>query len=138
MDALADAERYDASVSLHSFGGFIYYPWAGLWERPADWARFAELGKVMQDGMGPHAYRPRQLSRWGFFFRGQGMELDHLYGKYGTLAYLVETTRSGINVLKGDLNNYFRWYNPRDPAPNVRSVVGMLRAMVVRLGDHLG
>lgn len=138
LDQLAATEHYAVSVSLHAFGGFIYYPWAGRWARAEDWRRFDALGRAMQAGMGPHAYRPRQLSRWGFFFRGQGMELDHLYGTYGTLAYLVETTRSGINPLKGDLKNYFRWYNPRDPEPHTRSVVGMLRALVVAMGEPLG
>ncbi len=120
---------FSGFVSLHSFGGFIYYPWAGRWERAADWPRLQAIGEAMQAGMGPHAYRPRQLSRWGFFFRGQGMEIDHVYGEFGIPAFLVETTRSGLQS-PADLHAYFRWYNPRDPAPHVRSGVGMLRAWV--------
>jgi len=138
LDALAAAERFDAAVSLHAFGGFIYYPWAGRWKRAEDWHELHTLGLAMQAGMDAHAYRPRQLSRWGFFFRGQGMELDHLYGRYGTRAFLVETTRSGLNPFRGDLRTYFRWYNPRDPAPHARSVAGMLRALTTALGDGLG
>jgi hypothetical protein len=139
LDALADAERFDVAVSLHAFGGFLYYPWAGRWERPADWKEFHRLGLVMQGAMGAHAYRPRQLSRWGFFFRGHGMEIDHLYGKYGTKAFLVETTRSGIDPLRpGEWKRHFRTYNPRDPARHVREVVDALRALARDLGGRLG
>jgi hypothetical protein len=137
LDALAAAEHYDYAVSLHSFGGFIYYPWAGRWERAEDWRTFQELGLVMQEAMGPHAYKPRQLSRWGFFFRGLGMELDHLYGTYGTKAFLVETTRSGLSPLRPrEWKNHFRFYNPRDPAPHVREGVRLLRALAWDVGGR--
>jgi len=64
IDALANRERFDVAVSLHAFGGYIYYPWAGLWERPPDHQRFVELGHVMQSGQGARAYRVQQLSHW--------------------------------------------------------------------------
>lgn len=138
LDRLAAAEHFDVSVSLHSFGGFIYYPWAGSWSHPPDRAEFVELGNVMAGGQGAHAYKVRQLSRWGFFFRGQGMELDHLYGKYGTRAFLVELTRSGISPLHPSTWKWgFRTYNPADPARHVRNGWGMLRALVGHLGLHL-
>lgn len=129
LDQLAAAERYESSISLHAFGGFIYYPWAGLWKRADDYRVFQHLGVTMQAGMTHHPYKPRQLSRWGFFFRGQGMELDHLYGTYGTLAFLVETTRSGLTPFRpADWTSHFRLYNPRDPAPHVRDGAGLVRA----------
>lgn len=128
IDALAAAERFDVAVSLHAFGGYIYYPWAGLWDRPDDWRALHERGQGMQQAMGDWAYRPRQLSRWGFFFRGHGMEIDHLYGKYGTMAYLVETTRSGLSPFRpGEWKVRFRQYNPHDPAPHAKKVSAMLR-----------
>jgi hypothetical protein len=137
LDALAAAERFDAAVSLHAFGGFLYYPWAGRWERAPDWHEFHELGVAMQEAMGPHAYHPRQLSRWAFFFRGLGMELDHLYGTYGTKAFLVETTRSGYSLLRpGEWQDHFRMYNPRDPARHVREGVRLLRALALRLAEE--
>ncbi len=139
LDALADAERFDAAVSLHAFGGFLYYPWAGLWERPDDWQELHRLGLVMQAGMGAHAYKPRQLSRWGFFFRGHGMEIDHLYGKYGTKAFLIETTRTGLSPLRPEeWESHFRTYNPADPRPHVREVIGALRALARDVGGRLG
>jgi hypothetical protein len=117
-------------VSLHSFGGFLYYPWGGLWKRPPDDALFAELGTVMQSGQGAHSYTVKQLCHWGFLFRIHGAELDHLYGKYGTLAFLIELTRTGIEPthLKKTWGNYFRRYNPRDPSHTIESGVGALHA----------
>ncbi len=136
LDRLAAAERFDVAVSLHAFGGFLYYPWAGRWERPDHWKEFQDLALVMQGGMGAHAYRPRQLSRWGFFFRGLGMEIDHLYGTYGTKAFLVETTRSGLSPLRpAEWTHPFRLYNPLDPARHVREGIRLLRALAWEVGS---
>jgi hypothetical protein len=136
LDALAAAERFDVAVSLHAFGGFIYYPWTGRWKRTPDQARFQALGEVMEAAMGPHAYKPRELSRWGFFFRAQGSEIDHLYGRYGALAFLVETTRSGLSPWHpSDRKVHFRWYNPRRPERHVARCLDMLTAMVAAVGD---
>jgi hypothetical protein len=131
LDRLAADERFDVSVSLHSFGGFLYYPWGGLWKRPPDDALFAQLGAVMQSGQGAHSYTVKQLCRWGFLFRIHGAELDHLYGKYGTLAFLVELTRTGIEPTRTKTwKNYFRRYNPSDPSRTIELGVGALRALV--------
>ncbi len=134
LDHLAAAEPFDAAVSLHAFGGFFYSPWAGRWERPRELRSFGRLGGVMQAAMANHPYRPRQLSRWGFFFRGLGMEVDHLYATYGTLSFLIETTRSGI-AGPADLSTPFRWYNPRDPAPHAREGVRYLRALAIEVAQ---
>ncbi|MSQ01485.1 MAG: hypothetical protein EXR71_06285 [Myxococcales bacterium] len=134
LDALAASERFDAAVSLHAFGGFFYSPWAGRWKRPGDHAEFGRLGVLMQAAMVNHPYRPRQLSRWGFFFRGLGMELDHLYGTYGTYAFLVETTRSGVES-PADLDSNFRIYNPRDPRRHAAEGVRYLRALATEIAS---
>lgn len=105
---------FDVAVSLHAFGGYHFLPWTGAWKRAEDWPALLALGTAMQDGQGRGAYRPMQLSRWAFFFRGHGMEIDHLYGTYGTPSVLVELTRSGL-ARPADLKTPFRWYNPRDP-----------------------
>lgn len=133
LDHLAATERFDAAVSLHAFGGFFYYPWAGRWSRVEDVAELDRLGRTMQAAMVKHPYKPRQLSRWGFVFRGLGMELDHLYGTYGVMAFLVETTRSGYER-PSDLGNHFRMYNPRDPQPHAREGVRYLRALAAEVG----
>jgi hypothetical protein len=134
LDALAARERFDAAASLHAFGGFFYYPWAGRQARTPDQDRFREVGREMRDAMTRRPYRPMQLGRWAFFFRGLGMELDHLYGRYGTLAFLVETTRSGIQR-PADLKSYFRWYNPRDPGPHAEQGVRYVMALARAVGE---
>jgi hypothetical protein len=131
LDALAAREIYDRAVSLHCFGGFLYYPWAGRFAPPPDEDDFFELGRAMEQAQGAHAYRTRQLAHWGFFFRAQGAELDHLYGKYGTRAFLIEMTRSGIEPLDPSTwRNHFRWYNPRNPEPHVGRGVRAVRTLV--------
>jgi hypothetical protein len=132
LDALADRERYDRAASLHAFGGYFYTPWAGRWERPDDYAEMLRLGRLMEEAQGLHAYRTKQLSRWGFFFRAQGAEIDHLYGRYGTQAYLIELTRSGFDVRRpwDSYKTYFRWYGPEDPRPHVERGVAALRVLV--------
>lgn len=138
VDRLAQREDYDVAISFHAFGGYIYHPWAGLWKRTPDEDRFAELGRVMQSGQGARAYRSMQLSRWAFFFRGHGMELDHLYAEYGTLAFLIELTRTGYQwrSLRADRDVDFRMYNPRDPDPDTERAVGAVRALMRHLEHH--
>ena len=131
LDALAARERYDRAASLHAFGGFFYFPWSGTWARPPHWASFVTLGRAMEQAQGPRAYKTRQLSRWGFFFRAHGSEIDHLYGSYGTLAFLVELTRSGIRPFKAkDYKTYFRWYNPVDRTRHLDKGVAAMRALI--------
>lgn len=118
LDTLAARERYHRAVSLHAFGGFFYYPWSGRVHRPPHWKEFVAMGRAMERAMGTKAYKTRQLSRWAFFFRAQGSEIDHLYGQYGTKPFLIEVTRSGLNPFKPrTFKQYFRWYNP----PNVHT-----------------
>lgn len=131
---LAAAEPFDAAVSLHAFGGFFYYPWAGRFERAPDHAELHRLGVLMQDAMLSHPYRPRQLSRWGFFFRGLGMEVDHLYAQWGTYSFLVETTRSGLRG-PADLADPFRVYNPVDPRPHAAEGLRYLRALAAEVAS---
>jgi carboxypeptidase T len=124
-------EGFDVAISLHSFGGYIYHPWAGIWSRPADWQTFRRLGMVMAKAQGAGAYHVRQLSRWGFFFRAQGAEIDHIYAKYGTLSFLIELSRSGQHLLRPwDFSTRFRWYNPADPGPAVDKGLSAVRALV--------
>lgn len=134
IDALVARNGYTRAASLHSFGGYLYYPWSGAWERPPDHADFVTLGRAMEAAQGRRAYRTRQLSHWGFFFRACGSEIDHLYGTYGTRAFLVEMTRSGIRPLRlrRDLKTHFRWYNPRRSTKHRERGVIAMRTLI----DH--
>lgn len=136
IDRLAERERFDVAVSMHCFGGYLYYPWAGLFERPADRAEFVKLGRVMQDAQDRRAYRVQQLSHWGFFFRALGSEIDHLYGEYGTKAFLIEMTRSGYTLDPKTWNDPFRAYNPAEPEKHRRVGVQALHALAWYLSDN--
>ena len=125
-----DRERFDVALSLHA---------SGLWpgREVRIWDEFHRLGTVMSQAQGAHAYKVRQLSRWGFFFRAHGAEIDHIYGKYGTKAFLVELTRSGLHPLKPSLLKVpFRWYNPERPERHVDKGWAAIRALVHTLSDE--
>lgn len=131
LDDVAARGGYERAASLHAFGGFFFYPWSGRFRRPPHRAEFAELGAAMAVAMGRRPYTTRQLGRWGFFFRAQGSEIDHLYGRYGTRAFLVELTRSGLDPVRpATWRSYFRWYNPTNPDDHVRGGVAAMRALI--------
>jgi hypothetical protein len=132
LDALLVRESYDRAASLHAFGGFFYAPWAGRWRRPKAWAEHLQLGRQMEAAQGEHAYRTRQLARWGFFFRARGAEVDHLYGVHGITTYLIELTRSGWDPRRPfrSAREYFRWYNPVRPERHVDRALAALRVLV--------
>ena len=44
------AEGFDAVVSLHAFGGFLYYPWSGDFSPPPDKATYEAMGQAMAAG----------------------------------------------------------------------------------------
>jgi hypothetical protein len=123
---------FDRAASLHAFGGYHYFPWSGRFERPPDWAEHVDIGRRMERAQGAHAYRTRQLARWGFFFRAQGSELDHLYGRYGIRSFLIELTRSGADLRrpKDSWKTYFRWYNPRSVRRHRAKGLAAVRALV--------
>jgi len=136
LDALAHRERFHRAASLHSFGGFFYAPWSGRFGRPdrQDRQELWALGRAMEQAWGTRAYRTRQLGRWGFFFRAHGSEIDHLYGRYGTRAFLIEITRSGIRPLRPRTWRWgFRTYNPEKPRrmrKHVDRTVSSLKALI--------
>ncbi len=132
LEALADTIDFDVVISLHAFGGYLYHPWAGRWQRPEDWAAYVAAGRRMEEAQTAHAYRTRQLSRWGFFFRALGTELDHFAAVHGSQSWLIETTRSGWDPRRpfASVRTYFRWYNPRTPEPHSARVVAALRTFL--------
>lgn len=137
LDALA-ARGYDRAASLHAFGGYFYHPWSGHWQRPENHPEILALGRQMESAQTSHAYRTRQLSRWGFFFRAHGTEVDHLYGEYGIEAFLIELTRSGWDPRDPfrSLRTYFRWYNPVKSERHRQRGVQALRALLHAEGQE--
>lgn len=139
IDNLFVKENFNAAVSVHAFGGYIYYPWAGRYPPVDNWEMFHHLGTVMKSAQsGKHPYHVKQLSHWLFLFRAQGTELDHFYGKYGTRAFLIESTRSGIQWWRReDWSNPFRLYNPRDPTLDIQRTVESMWALIRHYDRYL-
>ena len=137
IDAVAAAYRFDVSVSMHCFGGYIYTPWSGRFERPPHHAEHTALGRVMQsaqNGRGAWAYQVKELSRWGFFFRALGSELDHMYAEYGTMSFLIEMSRSGLEWFDPSTwRDPFRMYNPADRQPHTDMGRDALKALAWHL-----
>ena len=131
IDDLA-GRGYDRIASLHAFGGYLYHPWAGAWERTENHDEYVKMGRRMESAQGGHAYRTRQLSRWGFFFRAHGTEVDHMHAEHGAQSWLFELTRSGADWKRPfhSLKTYFRWYNPTNPRPHSRRGVAALRELI--------
>ena len=127
--ALAERRSYDAVASLHAFGGYLYHPWAGRWKHPENWAEYTATGRRMEREQGAHAYRTRQLARWGFFFRAHGAEVDAFHDAYGADSWLIEISRSGF-ARPGDYFVPYRWYNPRDWTRHVRLTLSALRVLL--------
>ena len=117
LDQLVQNQKFDFIVSLHSFGGYIYYPWAGKYKPAPDQSKLHDIGMVMKQGMkGVHPYQVKQLSHWCFLFRIHGSEIDHFYGKYNIPSFLIELTWSGFVWYKPKTwKDDFRMYNPVDP-----------------------
>lgn len=141
LDRLAQDWSPHVSVSLHSYGGFVYVPWAGRFGRlpPADLRAHLAWGRVMAAGQGAHAYRVRQLSRWGFFARITGTELDHMFAQHGSLSFLIELTRTGLSPWRPkDWSNAFRMYNPAEPRRSIDHGLHALRALVWTLSQQQG
>jgi len=132
LDRLLRRHDYERAASLHAFGGYFFYPWSGRYKRPEAAEEHVALGRLMEQAQGGHAYRTRQLGRWGFFFRAQGSEIDHIHGLYGTTAYLVELTRSGFDWRAPfrSWNTMFRRYNPADRDRHVTAGLAAMRVLV--------
>jgi len=135
LDRLAARENFELAISLHSFGGYIFFPWAGSYDKPKDYDEFMRLGTIMEQAQGYYPYRLQQLSHFVFFFRALGSEIDHLYGKYGIKSFLIELTRSGIDPFdRKSRKNPFRWYNPKDPKLDINRGL----AAILTVSRHLG
>ena len=125
----------DVVVSLHAFGGYLYYPWGGRFYRVEERAEYERVGALMAEAQKGRPYKVKQLSHWGFLFRIQGAELDHFHEVYGAQSWLIELTRSGIRLRQPSTwRDYFRWYNPVEPTPHVVDGAGALLALTREVG----
>lgn len=112
------------ALSLHSFGGWLFYPWGNRREPTRDAARFENIAQAMCSRMPHDRYRHRQLGQWARWFAAHGLEIDYLYAQHGTLAFLMEISRGGWSFRRpGSLTDPLCWFNPPDPAREVENVL---------------
>ena len=131
LDKLAEAIQPDAVVSLHAFGGYVYYPWGGLKEPTADQDEIHRQALLMSSAQANGGYIAVQLGKWAFWFKAHGVEIDHFYRKYGASSFIIELSHSGINLFDWDtVRDFFRWYNPKDPKPHVQDGHDAVRALI--------
>lgn len=138
IEHLVSNTTIDAAISLHSFGGYLYYPWAALYRRVPERETFVRLGQIMQNAQrGSFPYRVEQLTHWFFIFRIQGSEIDHLYGKYGIHAFLIELTYTGVRLSdRGTWNDSFYLYNPKEPVKDIQRGVAAILALCRNYGTE--
>ena len=124
------SRRFDRALSFHSFGAWIFWPWAGRRAQTADEPRFAALAAQMQRAM-PRPYKTIQLGRWARWFRAGGAEIDHLYGRYRTLAFLIEVSEGGRKMADpGSWLDAFTWFNPPDVQREAENAAAAAMALV--------
>ncbi|MEI6308640.1 MAG: M14 family zinc carboxypeptidase [bacterium] len=80
----ATTHRFFLSVSLHSYGDLLYFPWGFTEEQAPDFEAFASLAEGIADRSKvevsfdfPSGYTPGNLD-------------DYLYGEFGTYAFTME------------------------------------------------
>ena len=131
LDRLAAEIQPDAVVSLHSFGGYVYYPWGGLSEAAPDNQELHRLAEVMSSAQSNGGYIAVQLGKWASWFKAHGVEIDHFYGTYGAASFIIELSHSGIQLFDwSTVRDYFRWYNPRDPEPHIQDGFRAVRGLI--------
>jgi len=131
LDRLAADIQPDAVVSLHAFGGYVYYPWGGRNDPTEDQREHQRLAEVMIRSQSNGGYITVQLGKWANWFKAHGVEIDHFYGKYGAKSFIIELSHSGINLFDWDtVRDFFRWYNPIDPAPHVDNGYNAVRGLI--------
>lgn len=115
---LAAELRPAASLSLHSVGALVLYPWCYAAQPPADLEAFEAMGRAYTDAQPQAPYQVKQAHAW---YTILGDMDDWMYDAYGTLVVTVELGRTGIGLGGNPLRalSALWWMNPRDPAPTV-------------------
>ena len=104
IDNLFAQEHFNAAVSVHAFGGYIYYPWAGRYPPVDNWEMFHHLGTVMKSAQsGKHPYHVKQLSHWMFLFKAQGTNwiifMESMAPKHSSSKAHVLGFNGGVNLI---------------------------------------
>ncbi len=116
--------RFDYALSLHSFGGYFFYPYGGSRQKSRDDDWFRKVCQEMIDRQPLYSYNMKQLGRFLPFFRARGTETDYLYETFGTRSMMVEIGRRNLGLLHPkNLLSPFNWFNPRDPDKEITNLI---------------
>jgi carboxypeptidase T len=119
--------RFDYAVSLHTFGGYFFYPYGGSSARSRDDDWYARLCEDLVEHQPYYGYRISQLGRWQPFFRARGTETDYLYEVFGTRAIMIEAFRRRYSLLNPRTWMHpFFLFNPRDPQGEIENLMDAL------------
>ncbi len=114
VDRVVARERPAYAVSLHAFGEVIYTPYAGTDEEPPDAPRLRSIARAMAGRQPGRGYKSMQLGRRSRYFRACGSEIDHFYGRYGALSFLIEIGAGPRLRSPSTWLSPYRWYTPPD------------------------
>jgi len=119
--------KIQLSLTLHSFGRWIFYPPGGQ-NRP-DTITDAH-GRLVADALrtgNPLQYQSALLAAWSWWFRAYGIEIDTLREQNGGWTYLVELGRSSFARWGfRELAQPFFVFNPRIPQREIDGVLPLL------------
>lgn len=128
LDSLAGRVRPGFVASLHAFGEWIYFPYAGSRRRAPDHRAMYEIAREMAARQPYKRYRVMQLGRRSRFFLARGAEIDHFYEKHGAFSFLMEIgSGPSLGSPHGWLSPY-RWFTP-EPARLNKDVANVLSAL---------
>jgi g-D-glutamyl-meso-diaminopimelate peptidase len=128
---VADLAAPRVAVSLHAFGNFIFYPYAGTRAATPDDARLAQLARIMAAAQG-NPYRVRRLGVHMPFFLAAGTEIDHFY-KGGALSFLLEIGSGPRWSRPETWFTPYRWFTP--PSPLIERDIERARLAVETLAS---
>lgn len=108
-------ERHDfvASISFHSFGGVIYFPYGHKRQKTKDHELFKMMASEMRKRQPYQRYWIKRLGWLYPIYSLKGCFEDELYQNHGTLSFLIEISRGGFRISEpSSWLNLFRWFNP--------------------------
>ena len=95
VTALADEIRPLFSLSYHSYGEYLLYPYGC--ENPSEMAVYDDLGQtlngILEDDNGERG-RYKTGPGWSTIYETDGSSDDTLYGRYGAFAFVIEVNSS--------------------------------------------
>lgn len=131
IDRLAARLRPRVAASLHAFGEVIYWPFASTSDPPPDADAFERIARRMAAAQPGRGYKCMQLGRRSRLFKACGAEIDHLYARYGTLAFLIEIGAGPRLRAPATWLSPYRWFTPPEPqfGRDVRAALAALDAL---------